>query len=127
MALYLHFSVGFVHYARFIYQESSPLSTHECPPVQTSLLPDTVQVKNPSFWITEQSERQTMLFLELLMGLDAVFAYPKDYRVLLAEFLCQIPKLLRLLRTSGRSVLRIEVQDHLLPQIVAQRNLFAFV
>src|SRR5207249_5102436 len=72
--------------------------------------------------IGEQRERQLVLRRELLVRFAAVRRDAEDDRAGLLDVLPPVAEAARLLRAPGRVVLRIEVEDDVLPREVLERD-----
>lgn len=68
-----------------------------------------------------------MFLLELLMRFDAVLAHTQYDDVFLFKLVGYVSELDSLASAAWRSVFRVEIEDHLLASIIAQRHCISII
>ena len=106
-------------------EERAAHDTHELAAVQAFFLDDIEFPAQNLVGIRQQVEFEPLLVLELFVRSDAVPGYAENDRVRASEFSVQSTEIPALGGTARCTVLRVEVDDHVLSTQVFETNLLA--
>src|SRR6267143_3794745 len=108
--------------AAFVDEERRALDSEVLPTVHVLLLPDAVRSRYLAVDVAEERKIEIVLVLEFHVALRVVPAHPEDDGSLRRDASEIVPETACILRTPGRVVFWIEVEDDLLSSEPVQRD-----